>query len=216
MRNEVDEMTKKIYGDKVKFVKAVMNTQSSPADIRGLPTREEAQKILEEHVKEPYQLTHAKMVASGMEMYAHKYNGNQDLWYIAGLLHDLDYYEHPDDHPREELKWFAEWGYPEELIQAVSAHAFGSKRTDTPPKSIMDFALIACDEMSGLLYAYSLMRPTKFEGMEAKSAVKKFKDKAFAAKIDREEIKMGVEGLGIELKEHAQNLIDVFSKLNLH
>jgi predicted hydrolase (HD superfamily) len=111
------------------------------------------------------------------------------------------------------LKWFKEWGYPQELIDAVSAHAFGSKRTDTPPKTQLDFALVACDEMSGLLYAYSLMRPTKFVGMEAKSAAKKFKDKAFAAKIDRAEIQMGVDGLGLELKEHITKLIDVFSKM---
>ncbi|PIZ62840.1 hypothetical protein COY16_03455, partial [Candidatus Roizmanbacteria bacterium CG_4_10_14_0_2_um_filter_39_13] len=113
----------------------------------------------------------------------------------------------------ESLKWFADWKYPVELINAVSAHAFGSKRTETPPKIPIDFALIACDELSGLLYAYSLMRPTGFDGMEAKSVMKKFKDKAFAAKIDRTEIKMGVDGLKLDMKEHMQKLIEVFGQM---
>ncbi len=178
-----------------------------------LPTREEAMKLLEEHVKEPYQILHAKMAAAGMEEYAEKLGANKELWYITGLLHDLDYFKHPDAHPNESMKWFAEWKYPEELIHAVAAHAHSSGRTEILPSSQLDFALIACDELSGLLYAYSLMRPTGFEGMEAKSVMKKFKDKAFAAKIDREEIMLGVEGLGLDLKEHMQTLIEVFNEM---
>ncbi|PIQ73695.1 hypothetical protein COV58_01075, partial [Candidatus Roizmanbacteria bacterium CG11_big_fil_rev_8_21_14_0_20_36_8] len=85
--------------------------------------------------------------------------------------------------------------------------------TETPPKTQLDFALIACDELSGLLYAYSLMRPTGFDGMEAKSVKKKFKDKAFAAKIDRKEIMVGVAGLKIGLSEHIKTLIEVFQEM---
>ncbi len=216
MRHETEEMTKKIYADTLPFItasKKAQPKQQQTKPVEGLPTREEAHKLLEEHVKEDYQKLHAKMVAHAMEMYAKEYGADADLWYLTGLLHDLDYNQFPDAHPKESLKWFKEWGYPQELIDAVSAHAFGSKRTDTPPKTQLDFALVACDEMSGLLYAYSLMRPTKFVGMEAKSAAKKFKDKAFAAKIDRAEIQMGVDGLGLELKEHITKLIDIFSKM---
>lgn len=212
LRNEVEKLTKEIYPN-IKF-KKIVNTSSgksdnntSKADLSGLPSRDEAIKLLEDYVKEPYQILHAKMVAKGMEAYAQKLNQNEDLWYVTGLLHDLDYDKFPDEHPKESLKWFTDWGYPNELIQAISAHAMSSGRTDTQPKTQLDFALIACDEMSGLLYAYSLMRPSGFEGMEAKSVMKKFKDKAFAAKIDREEILMGVEGLGIDLKEHIELLI---------
>ena len=179
-----------------------------------LPTREEAHKLLEKHVKEQYQRLHVKMVASAMEMYAKEYHQNTDLWYITGLLHDLDYDKFPDEHPNESLHWFKELGFPQILIDAISAHAFSSNRTSTPPKTQLDFALIACDELSGLLYAYRLMRPTGFEGMEAKSVMKQFKDKAFAAKIDREEIMVGVEGLGIEIKDHVQKLIEVFQKMD--
>jgi lysyl-tRNA synthetase class 2 len=212
MRHEVEKLTKEFYKE-VKFEGAVINTaqKNDSSDLKGLPSKEEALKLLEEHVKDDYQKLHAKMVAESMKMYANKFSANEDLWYITGLLHDLDYHKFPDEHPKESLKWFSEWGYPQELIQAVSAHAMGSGRTETQPKTQLDFALIACDELSGLLYAYSLMRPTGFEGMEAKSVMKKFKDKAFAAKIDREEIKMGVEGLGIDLKEHIENLIQVFN-----
>jgi len=154
------------------------------------------------------------MVAQSMEMYAKEFGGDADLWYITGLLHDLDYDKFPDEHPNESLKWFAEWDYPEELIQAISAHAYGSKRTTTPPVSKLDFTLVACDELSGLIYAYSLMRPTGLTGMEAKSVMKKFKNPSFAAKIDREEISMGVEGLGVDMKEHIQKLITVFTEID--
>lgn len=180
-----------------------------------LPTRAEAQILLEKHVSEPYQRLHAKMVANAMEKCAQTYGGDAELWFITGLLHDLDYNEFPDAHPNESLKWFQEWDYPQELIDAVSAHAFSSKRTDTPPKTKIDFALIACDELSGLIYAYSLMRPTGYDGMEAKSVMKKFKDKAFAAKIDREEILTGTTGLNVDIKEHIAGLILVFSKMDI-
>ncbi|MDA1317350.1 MAG: lysine--tRNA ligase [bacterium] len=213
MRREVDQLTKELY-PQITFEASKKPAQKSKSSlISNLPSKQEALTILEQHVQEPYQRLHAKMVARAMASYAKKYEGDEDLWYITGLLHDLDYDKHPDEHPNESLKWFSDWGYPTELIDAVSAHAFGSNRTTTPPKTQLDFALIACDELSGLLYAYSLMRPTGFEGMEAKSVKKKFKDKAFAAKIDREEIMMGVEGLGIELGEHMINLISVFSMM---
>lgn len=179
-----------------------------------LPTRAQAHKLLEQYVQEPYQRLHATMVAQAMELYAKEYGEDEDLWYITGLLHDLDYDKHPDDHPNESLAWFEEWEYPQELIDAISAHAYGSKRTDTPPQTKIDYALIACDELSGLLYAYSLMRPTGFDGMKAKSVKKKFKDKNFAAKIDREEIMMGVEGLGVELGDHMTKLIGVFNEMD--
>lgn len=178
-----------------------------------LPTREKALELLEEHVKEPYQILHAKMVAAAMEYYARRFGEPEEMWYIAGLLHDIDYHEFPDEHPNKSLDWFLHWGYPQEFIHAVAAHAYTTGRTTTPPDNKFDYALIACDELSGLLYAYSLMRPEKFKGMEVSSAAKKYKDKKFAAKIDREEIQMGVAGLGIELKEHIENLIGVFAAM---
>uniref|UniRef100_A0A7C4TSA1 HD domain-containing protein n=1 Tax=candidate division WWE3 bacterium TaxID=2053526 RepID=A0A7C4TSA1_UNCKA len=177
-----------------------------------LPSREAAQKLLEQHVKDDYQKMHSKMVAAGLEAYAEKFGEDKDLWYITGLLHDLDYYEFPDQHPLESLKWFKEWDYPEELSHAVSAHYW--KKTNEMPNSKLAATLISTDELAGFLYAYSLMRPTGWEGMEASSVKKKFKDKTFAAKIDREEIMFGVEKLGIDFKDHVDFLIGVY-KLGL-
>ncbi|MBI2414433.1 HD domain-containing protein [candidate division WWE3 bacterium] len=173
-----------------------------------LPTREEAQKILEEHVKDRYQQMHSKMIAVGLEAYAKKFGEDEKLWYITGLLHDLDYFEFPNEHPSESLKWFKEWDYPVELIHAVAAHYW--KKTNEMPASKLAATLIATDELAGFLYAYSLMRPGGFEGMEASSVKKKFKDKTFAAKIDREEILFGIEKLGVEFKEHVEFLIEVY------
>jgi predicted hydrolase (HD superfamily) len=176
-----------------------------------LPTRIEAKKLLEDHVKEPYQLLHAEMVARGMEFYAPE--DQKDLWYITGLLHDIDYYEFPTEHPKRSLVWFKEWGYPEELIHAVEAHAHGFNGIETEPQTPMAACLCATDELSGFLYAYSLMRPTKFEDMEIKSALKRFKDKSFAKKVSREEVMYGVEKFGIPFEKHIENLISVFNKM---
>jgi len=173
-----------------------------------LPARQKAKELLEEYVNDDYQRHHSEMVAKAMEAYADKFGEDKELWWTTGLLHDLDYYQYPDEHPKKSLEWFKEWNFPPELIHAVEAHAF--RRTGVQPDSKLAAALIACDEMCGLLYAYSLMRPTSFIGMEAKSVKKKFKDKAFAAKIDRDDINYGIEKLGVEFEEHVKLLLLVF------
>ena len=175
-----------------------------------LPTREKAKELLFEKVKDEYQLKHSEMVANAMEAYAKKFGEDVELWYMTGLLHDLDYYAFPTEHPAKSVEWFKEWGYPDELIHAVESHAF--MRTNIKPKTKIAKALIACDEMSGLLYAYSLMRPTGFDGMEVKSVKKKFKDKSFAAKVDRSDIQFGMDELGVEFNDHVELLINVFSQ----
>jgi putative nucleotidyltransferase with HDIG domain len=174
-------------------------------NIMKLPTREEAEKLLNEYVKDAYLIKHSFMVAKGLEAYAKKLNQNVDLWYVTGILHDLDYYQFPTEHPTKSVEWFKEWDFDQELIHAISAH--GTREPRVEPETDLAKYLIAVDEMTGLLYAYSLMRPTGFVGMEAKSALKKFKDKAFAAKIDRDEILSGINLLGIDLKEHIDFLI---------
>ena len=173
-------------------------------------TKETAKKLLEEHVKDDYQKLHASMVATALEAYAKKLGEDENLWYTTGLLHDIDYFEFPDAHPNESLKWFKEWGFPLELITAVAEHAFDRTRVEIQTK--LGAALTACDEMSGFLYAYSLMRPEGFEGMEASSVKKKFKDKAFARKVSREDINIGIEKFGVDFKEHVSFLVEVFKK----
>lgn len=189
-----------------------------------LPTRLEAQDILKTHVKDEYQVLHSNMVALAMEAWAIKLNKSPkeiDLWYITGLLHDIDYFEFPDQHPNESLKWFKEWNYPEELISAVAEHA--PERTGVQISTLLGAALTSCDELSGFLYAYSLMRPTKWEGMDYAGVKKRLKDKAFAAKINRNDIEEGIkkfsEFLAVNIddlkKTHIELLIDIFSKTQI-
>ena len=179
-----------------------------------LPTRDEAKALLEKHVQNEYQRYHALMVATAMEGYSEKYGGDPDLWWLTGYLHDLDFEEHPDQHPAPSLGWFKEWGYDEELIHAVEAHAFGYNGFSTMPQTQLAAALIACDEISGIFFAYRKVNPVPYGEIKAKSIKKRLKEKAFAAKIDRETIYMGCKELGVEVHDHVVNLISYFSKLD--
>jgi predicted hydrolase (HD superfamily) len=178
-----------------------------------LPNKDEAQRILESHVKDEYQRYHAGMVALAMEGYAKQFGGDPLLWYVTGLLHDVDFEEHPDKHPGESLKWFREWGYPEELIHAVEAHAYGYNGFATLPQTKLAAALMACDEISGIFYAYRKLNPILYGQMKTSSILKRLKEKAFAAKIDRAVITQGVDALGVPLEKHIENLIGFFSAL---
>ncbi len=172
-----------------------------------LPTREEARVLLERHVSDAYQRYHARMVAAALEGYAAQFAGDPDLWFITGLLHDLDFELHPATHPRESLRWFAEWGYPEELIHAVEAHAFGYNGYTTLPRTKLAAALLGTDELCGILYAYRKMNPVRYGEMKPASIRKKIKDTAFAAKVDRATIFTGCEHLGVPLDDHVANVI---------
>ncbi|MDO8594107.1 MAG: HD domain-containing protein [bacterium] len=178
-----------------------------------LPTKDEAKKLLESHVQDDYQRYHARMVATAMEGYAKQFGENEILWYLTGLLHDLDFEKHPAAHPGESLKWFKEWGYPEELVHAVEAHAYGYNGFTTLPSGKLAAALMACDEISGIFYAYKKLNPISYGQMKVSSINKRLKEKAFAAKIDRTVITRGSEALGVPLDKHIENLISFFSVL---
>ena len=175
--------------------------------------KEEAQRTLESHVKNEYQRYHAKMVATAMEGYAAEFNDDPLFWYVTGLLHDLDFEKHPTIHPAESLKWFKEWGYPEELIHAVEAHAYGYNGFTTLPQGKLAAALMACDEISGIFYAYRKLNPIPYGQMKVSSILKRLKEKAFTAKIERGTIYRGCEALGVPLEKHIENLITSFSIL---
>ena len=179
-----------------------------------LPSKEEAQALLEKYVTDEYQRHHARMVATAMEGYAEKFEGDPTLWYVTGLLHDIDFEQHPDKHPGESLKWFKEWGYPEELIHAVEAHAYEYNGFTTLPQTKLAAALMAGDEISGIFYAYKRLNPIPYGQMKAKSIQKRLREPAFAAKIKREDIHRGCELLGVPLDEHIENLIQSFAKLD--
>jgi len=153
------------------------------------------------------------MVATAMEGYAKVFNADSDLWYITGLLHDLDFEEHPDTHPAQSLKWFKEWGYGEELIHAVEAHAYGYNGFSTLPQTKLASALMACDEISGIFYAYRKLNPIPYGEMKASSIKKRLAEKSFAAKIERATIYRGCDSLGVSLDEHVANLIKFFEEL---
>jgi predicted hydrolase (HD superfamily) len=178
-----------------------------------LPTPPEARALLEQHVQDPYQRYHATMVATAMDGYAQQFGEDRQLWQVTGLLHDLDFEKHPDAHPAEELKWFREWGYPENMIHAVEAHAYGYHGFATLPQTKLAAGLLACDEISGIFYAYRKLNPIRYGEMKASSIKKKLKEPAFAAKVDRRTIYLGCEHLGVSVDDHVANLIKFFALL---
>lgn len=176
-----------------------------------MKTRQEADALLNEYVKTEALRNHCYMVAKAMAAYAQTLGEDQELWYQAGLLHDLDWEMFPDEHPNKAIKELLV-GYPAELIAAVEAHAPG--RTGKQPATTIEKYLFACDEISGLMNAVSLMRPNRFADMEVKSVKKKIKDKSFAANVSRDDIKHGFELIGKTPDEHIAFLIEVFKKEN--
>ncbi|MBI5456957.1 HD domain-containing protein [Candidatus Kaiserbacteria bacterium] len=177
------------------------------------PTREEAQALLESHVKDEYQRYHALMTGTAVAGYGEMFGENSDLSYVTGLLHDIDFEEHPDKHPGESLKWFKEWDYPEELIHAVEAHAYGYNGFTILPQTKLAAALMACDEMCGIFYAYRKLNPVPFGEMKASSVKKRFNEPRFAAKIERGTITRGCEALGVDIDSHIANLVRFLAPL---
>tara|TARA_B100000745_G_C20067949_1_gene364530 strand:+ start:73 stop:624 length:552 start_codon:yes stop_codon:yes gene_type:complete len=178
-----------------------------------LPTREEAEKLLKEHVQDEYQRYHALMVGTAMEGYAKLWNEDEELWFLTGYLHDLDYDQYPDKHPGPSLEWFKKWGYPEELIHAIEAHANGFNGFTAPAETKLAKTLIACDEICGIFYAYQKLNPIPFGEMKVSSIRKRLKEERFAPGIDRAHILNGCEDLDIDLEEHIGNLIEFFKTL---
>jgi predicted hydrolase (HD superfamily) len=181
-----------------------------------LPDRDEARRLLELHVQDVYQRHHGLMVGTAMVGYARHFGLGEDeahLWWLTGFLHDIDFDEHPETHPAESLRWFEDWGWPEELRHAVEAHAYGYHGYATLPRTRLAAALLACDEISGIFYAYRKLNPAPYGQMKAKSIRKKIAEPAFAAKIDRATIQLGCEHLGVPLDEHVANLIGFYAEL---
>ncbi|MFZ1721714.1 MAG: lysine--tRNA ligase [Microgenomates group bacterium] len=177
-------------------------TESTP-----LPPREDAEKLLESYIANESLRHHCKMVARALEAYAKDLGEDAELWYQTGLLHDLDWEQFPDEHPNRAISEIL-IAYPAPMLQAIAAHA--PERTGVKPTATLDRYLYACDELSGFLHAYSLMRPEGFAGMKFKSVNKKLKDKAFAANVNRDDIREGFALIGKEPSEHVEFLIGVF------
>lgn len=172
-----------------------------------LPSREVSKSLLTEYISNEALRHHCEMVADVMEAYAKELGEDAELWYQTGLLHDLDWEKYPTEHPNKAIEELLN-DYPQELRNAIAAHA--PARTGKEPGTTIERYLFACDELSGLMNAASLMRPTGFDGMEPKSIKKKLKDKGFAANVSREDIAKGFELIGKTPDEHISFLIKVF------
>lgn len=179
-----------------------------------LPTKDEARKLLHEHVTDTYQRFHAEMVGRAVEGYAEMLGEDAQLWWVTGFLHDIDYQAHPHEHPAPSLVWFAQWGYPETLIHTVEAHALGFNGFTTKPQTALAKALLACDEICGIFYAYQKLNPIPFKDMKISSLKKRIADERFAPGISREHIQRACDDFDSTLETHIENLIGFLGSLD--
>ena len=166
-----------------------------------IPTREEAYKLLLEYNKTESLIKHALAVEGVMRYMARKYNDDEEKWGVIGLIHDLDYEMYPDDHCTKTKEILTENNWPDEYIRAVISHGWGLC-SDVKPETDLEKVLYAIDELTGLVVTTALVRPSKsVMDLKVKSVKKKWKDKRFAAGVDRSVITRGSEMLGVELPE---------------
>lgn len=182
-----------------------------------MPTRAEALSLMQEWVKTEGLRKHMLAVEAALRAYAKKYNEDEELWGICGLLHDFDYEKfqtydpaNKTGHPYEGIKVLQAAGYPAEIIEAILGHA---QYTGTPRVTNLAKCLFACDELCGFLVACAYMRPDHFTTLPAKSVNKKLKDKSFAAKVSREDIDLGVAELGVNKDEHIDFVISALQTI---
>lgn len=172
------------------------------------PTREEAWNILREYNKDEHLINHALAVESVMRHFATLYNEDQEKWGIAGLLHDLDYEKYPDEHCKKVIEIMRDKNLDEELIHSVVSHGYGLVN-DVKPESNLEKVLYTIDELTGLINATVIMRPSKsILDLEVKSVKKKFKSKGFAAGVNREVIKNGCDMINKSLDEVIKETIE--------
>ena len=174
-------------------------------------TREEAWSLLTQYNKEPFHLRHALTVEGVMRYFARElgYGEQEEYWGIVGLLHDLDFEQYPEQHCVKSQELMRQHGVDESIIRATASHGYGLTGADIKPEHQMEKVLFATDELSGLIGAASLMRPSKsVPDMELKSLKKKFKDKKFAAGCNRDVIKEGADDLGWTLDELMEKTIE--------
>jgi len=175
------------------------------------PTREDAWNLVCEWISSDSLRKHVLGVEAAMRAYAREGGEDEELWGITGLVHDLDYERYPDletGHPRHALKELEARGYPGEVIDAVAGHA---EFLGVPRETPLAKTLFGVDELSGFIAACALVRPTGIEGMTPKSVRKKLKQPSFAAKVDRDQIRRGIEELGVDENEHIQLVIDAMA-----
>lgn len=172
--------------------------------------RDAAWSLLCEYTKSESLRKHALAVEACLRAYARKFGEDEEKWGCTGLIHDFDYEMYPNapDHPLKGSEILEQRGYPGEVRRAILGHAAYS---GVPRDTRLAQALFACDELAGFITACALVRPDKIQGLEAKSVIKRMKDKAFARSVSREDIRQGAEELGIPLDEHIAFCITAIS-----
>lgn len=166
-----------------------------------IPTPEQAKEMVLRYNKEPFHIQHAETVSKVMGELAKKFDSeNVDFWRTVGMLHDIDFELYPEQHCVKANEMLHELNVDENVIHAVVSHGYGIC-SDVAPEKYMEKVLFAVDELTGLIGAAALMRPTGISDMEPKSVIKKFKDKKFAAGCSRDVIRQGAEMMGVELNE---------------
>ncbi len=166
-----------------------------------IPSPEQAKELIQRYNKEAFHIQHAETVSKVMGELAKKYDPEKvDFWRSVGMLHDIDFELYPEEHCVKANEMLHELDVDEEVIHAVVSHGYGIC-SDVAPEKYMEKVLFAVDELTGLIGAAALMRPTGISDMEPKSVIKKFKDKKFAAGCSRDVIRQGAEMMGVELSE---------------
>lgn len=176
-------------------------------------TRLEAYQIVQDHVTNINLIRHMLAVEAAMRFYAEKENADVEKWGITGLLHDFDWEIHPtlDKHPQQGVPILRERGVPEDIIRAILSHA---DHTGISRETEMEKSLYACDEITGLITAVALVRPSRsLSDLTVKSVRKKWKDKAFAAGANRDEMEKAAEEFNINIWEHTSNVILAMQKI---
>ena len=175
--------------------------------------RDQALKIMHQYIKKESLRNHMLAVEAAMQFYARLFQEDEKYWGICGILHDFDYEIHPtlDQHPQTGGLILRDLNVPEDIILTILSHA---DHTGVPRDNLLKKTLFACDEITGLITACVLVRPSKsIYDLEVSSVKKKWKDKSFAAGANREEIMMGAAELGIELWQHVANVIKAMREI---
>jgi len=176
--------------------------------------RSESLAIVREYTKNENLVRHMLAVEAAMRFYAEEYGDNVETWGNTGLLHDFDWEIHPtlDQHPQDGAPILRDRGVPEEIVRAIQSHA---DHTGIPRQKPMEKALYACDEITGLIIAVALVRPShSLSDLKVKSVKKKWKDRSFAAGANREEIEKATQEFGVELWEHVGNVIEAMRRIS--
>jgi putative nucleotidyltransferase with HDIG domain len=175
--------------------------------------RQEALAVLDEYVQNENLKRHMYAVEAAMEDYSIRLEEDVDLWKLAGLLHDFDWEIHPslEEHPQAGAPILRQHGVPEVVIECILSHA---DHTGVERTTLMQKALYACDEVTGLIIAVALVRPSRsLQDLKVKSVKKKWKDHRFAANVDREAIEHACEAFGVDLWEHVENVISSMRRI---